>query len=246
MTTDGTPQQQALRADATLPASGLFGLDRENSRVVLLVLLTSVTGSVDAASYLGLGRLFTGNMTGNVAVIGFAAGAAMPLRRAVIAFAAFVAGTIAAGRIVRRADVTHTWPRQATICIGVTFCMVLVVFLAWVGRRSAPAPAAAAAFLAFAMGVQGAATKRLSVADLPTTVVTSTLTGLGADSRLAAGSSIRWRRRASAVAALLAGAAIGAALFQLGEALALLPGLVALAAALTLILSARLHRPLQA
>ncbi|GII33606.1 YoaK family protein [Planotetraspora mira] len=212
----------------------LFGLDRENTRVLLLLLLTSVTGAVDAASYLGLGQVFTANMTGNVAIIGFAAGgAALPLLNSAIALGAFMVGTIVAGRIVRRCDITATWPRQLTVCVGITFAMLLSVFLLWVTQPRAPAPHVIAPLLAFAMGVQGAATKKLSVADLPTTVVTSTLTSLGADSRLAGGTSVRWRRRAGAVAALLAGALAGAGLFQLREAFALVPGLAALAIVLT-------------
>ena len=36
-----------------------------------LVALTFTTGVVDAVSYLGLGRVFTANMTGNVVLLGF-------------------------------------------------------------------------------------------------------------------------------------------------------------------------------
>jgi len=37
-----------------------------------LYALTAVSGIVDAVSYLGLGRVFTANMTGNVVLLGFA------------------------------------------------------------------------------------------------------------------------------------------------------------------------------
>ncbi len=48
----------------------------EDRRLVSsLMLLAAVTGLVDAASVLGLGRVFTGNMTGNV-LHGFAIGGA--------------------------------------------------------------------------------------------------------------------------------------------------------------------------
>ena len=40
--------------------------------VVTLAALTVVSGFVDAVSFLGLGHVFTANMTGNVALIGFA------------------------------------------------------------------------------------------------------------------------------------------------------------------------------
>jgi uncharacterized membrane protein YoaK (UPF0700 family) len=43
------------------------------SLVRTLVVLTLVSGLVDAVCYLGLGRVFTANMTGNVVVLGFAA-----------------------------------------------------------------------------------------------------------------------------------------------------------------------------
>ena len=39
----------------------------------VLVVLTVTTGLVDAVSVLGLGRVFTANVTGNVVFLGFAA-----------------------------------------------------------------------------------------------------------------------------------------------------------------------------
>jgi uncharacterized membrane protein YoaK (UPF0700 family) len=39
----------------------------------VLVVLTVTTGLVDAVSVLGLGQVFTANMTGNVVFLGFAA-----------------------------------------------------------------------------------------------------------------------------------------------------------------------------
>ena len=39
----------------------------------LLLLLSATTGLVDAVSVLGLGKVFTANMTGNVVFLGFAA-----------------------------------------------------------------------------------------------------------------------------------------------------------------------------
>ena len=42
----------------------------------MLLGLTVVSGLIDAVSYLGLGHVFTANMTGNVVVLGFAAAGA--------------------------------------------------------------------------------------------------------------------------------------------------------------------------
>lgn len=61
------------------------------------------------------------------------------------------------------------------------------------------------------MGLQGAAARRVAVADMPTTVITSTLTGLAVDSP-SSGGGRRWRRRLGALVALLSGAGLGALL----------------------------------
>src|SRR5581483_9256142 len=75
--------------------------------------------------------------------------------------------------------------------------------------------------LAVAMGVQTATARRIAVPDLPTTVVTQTLTGLVADSRPFGGSGKGTARRASAVTAMLAGAVTGALLLKVSVVLAL-------------------------
>jgi uncharacterized membrane protein YoaK (UPF0700 family) len=66
--------------------------------------------------------------------------------------------------------------------------------------------------LALAMGVQNATARRLAVPDLTTTVLTLTLTGIAADSRLAGGSGANSGRRLVSVAAMLVGATLGAVL----------------------------------
>jgi uncharacterized membrane protein YoaK (UPF0700 family) len=68
--------------------------------------------------------------------------------------------------------------------------------------------------LAFAMGIQNATARRLAVPDLTTTVLTQTLTGIAADSRLAGGSGAQTVRRLLSVAAMLLGALFGALLLR--------------------------------
>ena len=63
--------------------------------------------------------------------------------------------------------------------------------------------------LAIAMGIQNAAARRLAVADLTTTVLTMTLTGVAADSVIAGGRGSKLGRRALSVVAMLLGALIG-------------------------------------
>jgi uncharacterized membrane protein YoaK (UPF0700 family) len=64
------------------------------------------------------------------------------------------------------------------------------------------------------MGVRNAAVRRIAVPDLPTTVLTMTLTALTSDSPLAGGTGKGSVRRLSAVAAVLAGAVSGALLLK--------------------------------
>jgi uncharacterized membrane protein YoaK (UPF0700 family) len=62
------------------------------------------------------------------------------------------------------------------------------------------------------MGLQNAAVRKIGVPDLTTTVLTLTITGIAADSKLAGGSGSHAGRRLIAVIAMLAGALIGAEL----------------------------------
>src|SRR6201982_1251999 len=70
----------------------------------LLILLTIVTGLVDAVSYLALGHVFVANMTGNVVFLGFAVVDAedFSVSASLTAIAAFLFGALAGGRRVAR------------------------------------------------------------------------------------------------------------------------------------------------
>src|SRR2546428_12747605 len=73
---------------------------KSSSLPVLLVVLTITTGLIDAISVLGLGRVFTANMTGNIVFLGFAL-AGVPgfsPSRSLIGLAAFLAGAGVGGR----------------------------------------------------------------------------------------------------------------------------------------------------
>jgi uncharacterized membrane protein YoaK (UPF0700 family) len=87
------------------------------------------------------------------------------------------------------------------------------------------------AVLAAALGVQNSTVRHLGVADLTTTVLTLSLTGLAADGHRRARPA---RRRAASVLAMLGGAAAGAGLLQASTSavIAVAAALVAIAAAL--------------
>lgn len=70
---------------------------------VVLILLALASGLIDAASYLGLGHVFTANMTGNILLLGFAtAGASgFSTTACLVSVGAFLAGAGVAGRLDR-------------------------------------------------------------------------------------------------------------------------------------------------
>jgi uncharacterized membrane protein YoaK (UPF0700 family) len=181
----------------------------------ILLALTLLSGLIDAVCYLGLGRVFTGNMTGNVVVLGFAAAGApgFSAPACLTSLAVFLVGAAAGGRISQHVS---TRSRMLAVALGCECAFVtaaaVVAFLAstvaagW-GRYTV------IAILAFAMGIRNAVIRRLAIPDMTTTVLTQTLTGLASDSLFAGGANTRAGRRGAAVIAMLAGAVVGAALY---------------------------------
>jgi uncharacterized membrane protein YoaK (UPF0700 family) len=181
----------------------------------LLLLLTVVTGLVDAASYLKLGHVFVANMTGNVVFLGFAiAGASgLSIWASLVAIGAFLVGGLAGGRIGHRLAAHRGQVLRTALATQFVFVAAAVSVAAASGDTvDGSRRYALIALLAFAMGVQNATARRLAVPELTTTVLTMTLTGIAADSTLAGGAGAKAGRRLLAVAAMLLGALIGALL----------------------------------
>ncbi|WP_285726030.1 YoaK family protein [Psychromicrobium xiongbiense] len=223
--------------------------------LVLLLALTFTTGIADAVGYLGLDYVFTANMTGNVVILGMAlvggqppggGGHALPVIGPLIALFAFMLGAALAGRRLHRAPAG--WTGRTTTMFLVTGLGILVLGLACAVEPPVSATVwgyAVTAGLALLMGIQAATARRLAVADVTTVVVTSTLTGLAADSRLAGGKGTRWVRRVLAVVLILAGATVGAAILHGGLAAGLIvPGVIVTAVAVIGHFSAHSGRPL--
>jgi uncharacterized membrane protein YoaK (UPF0700 family) len=211
--------------------------DHGRLHLILMLVLTFSTGVIDAVGYLGLDRVFTGNMTGNVVILGMALVGAdeLPVLGPAIALAGFVAGAVIAGRILR--PETAGWSRRTTAllaAVGLVMAAVAAVLFVYPPRAGAPTTLVITAALATAMGIQAATARHLSVKDVTTVVVTSTLTGLAADSRLGGGTGAHWGRRLGAVVLILLGAAAGAALLHVHIGLGvLLTALLSLGVAVT-------------
>ncbi len=174
-----------------------------------LLVLTFVTGVVDAVSILSLGRVFVANMTGNVVFVGFAlAGAAgFSLAASLCALAGFIAGALVGGQLTARLASRPTLIRAGLGVEAAALAVALVVAAPGLGDVSRDVVAAAAAV---AMGTQNSVVRALKVPDLTTTVLTLTLTGIAADIRTAPPEVLG--RRVLAVLTMLLGAVAGALL----------------------------------
>jgi uncharacterized membrane protein YoaK (UPF0700 family) len=207
-----------------------------------LLVLTFTTGLVDAVSYLGLGRVFAANMTGNVVLLGFgiAGAAGLPVIAPIVSLAAFLLGAALGGVLDARIGELH--PRHMASALSIEVSLVGVAALITAVLSVKPNTVAGdivIALLAFSMGNRNATIRRLAIPDLTTTVLTMTLTALAADSRLTGASGKGSTRRSLAVLAMFAGALAGALLLRtslviplgLAAALALVTWLVYVPAA---------------
>lgn len=207
-----------------------------------LLALTFTTGLVDAVSYLGLGRVFTANMTGNVVLLGFgvARSGGLPVLAPICSLVAFVFGSVAGGTLVNRLEKHH--PRLVSGALGIEVSLVAASAVLAAVTKVRPGDAAAyviIALLAFAMGVRSTTVRRIGVPDMTTVVLTMTIAALASGLKLAGGSGEGSIRRGAAVVAMFAGALSGALLLKvslfvplaLGSALALLIWLVYVPAA---------------
>jgi uncharacterized membrane protein YoaK (UPF0700 family) len=177
---------------------------------LFLVLLTIVTGLVDAVSYLALGHVFVANMTGNIVFLGFAVADAedFSVSASLTAIAAFLLGALAGGWLAG-------WQGAHRGRLFVTTLLIEALLVALALAASLLVAAQGGQYsiivaLSVAMGLQNATARRLAVPDLTTTVLTLTLTGFAADSALAGGTNPRPGRRTIATMSMFLGAAIGA------------------------------------
>lgn len=189
----------------------------DRMHLVLMLALTFSTGVVDAVGYLGLDRVFTGNMTGNVVILGMALVGAedLPVLGPLLALVGFMAGAAVGGRTLKGA--AAGWTRRTTALFGLVavITLALAVLLLVLDDLDHPVAITVTTLLGLVMGVQAATARFIAVKDVTTVVVTSTITGLAADSVLGSGKGTGDSpRRVAAVALILAGAAAGAALLE--------------------------------
>jgi len=201
------------------------GLADTTLRAALLI-LSLVTGVVDAVSVLGFG-IFTANMTGNVVFLGFAVAGApgFSIARSATSLGAFLVGALIGGRLgSAKAGVRRSWLITVAVCEAALLFLAALAAIGFEREMAKPAYSlyAVIIFMAIAMGLRNATVRQLAVPDLTTTVLTLTLTGIAADSSLAGGKNPRIWRRVGSVVVMFVGAVVGTLLLRIGMALPLL------------------------
>ena len=169
-------------------------------------------------------------MTGNVVFLGFALAGAPGLSAtaSLAALAAFLLGALAGGHLSRHLPGHRGRLLTVAIAVQAVLVAVSVLLAAAVGHSSESARYPLIGLLALAMGGQNAVARSLKVPDLPTTVLTMTLTALAAD--------LTGSRRLASAVWMFAGALLGALLVlhaSVPVALALAFALLVAVAALT-------------
>jgi uncharacterized membrane protein YoaK (UPF0700 family) len=196
-----------------LPAS----TDPHRVRDALLAALALAAGSVDALTWLALGKVFSAFMTGNVVFIAVGlsshdSGLAM---HAAVAVCAFGAGAFATARLMPREAPTVLWPARVTVgLLGAAFVQLAfwIVWLAVGGHPGSTITVVLLAISALAMGIQTATAVALGVHAVFTTAATATWTVLAGDAADWSGTRIERRRLATVLGGTLIGALAGALL----------------------------------
>lgn len=213
----------------------MTGFDRERTALAATITLTFVTGIVDAVGYLGLDRVFTGNMTGNIVILGMGVAGAdeLPVLGPALALAGFTLGAWITGLALRSRTTGPGWDTRVTVLLtigglalgGLAGCAAVL--------DDHPGPAGQvvmATATALVMGEQAMVARALAVKDITTVVVTSTLASLAGETWMRPAAGAVANRRLAAILVIFLGALAGAVLLRVHLAVPF-----ALAAALTLL-----------
>lgn len=193
----------------------------DRSTVTALLLLTFATGLADAIAVLVLGHVFVANMTGNVIFLGFwfAPRSTVDLTAVLVAFPTFVAGTILGGRLMRHLGIrARQW---ITTVLGIEVALLIILsIMAGTGvcRYDDNTKLLLIGGMAIVFGLQHSTARQFGIQELTTTVLTSTIVGLGVDSRLAGGSANREKLRYGVVLTMGVGATVGATITRVAVA----------------------------
>ena len=151
----------------------LTGPRRERA---VLIVLAIASGILDAVSYLGLGHVFTANMTGNTVLLGVAIAVrnGHDAARAATALGGYCIGVAVGTALLSRSRAR--WPAPAVGALGLATAALAAILAAWAAVGVAPIRYALIVVSAIAMGAQSAAVRVAHPSGVKTTYVTGTLT----------------------------------------------------------------------
>jgi uncharacterized membrane protein YoaK (UPF0700 family) len=158
------------------------GLITERYRDILLVVLTLTTGALDAVTFVRLGKVFSSVITGNLALLGIAAGQreGALAQDAGLALAGYAAGVMLGALIAGTPEPSQpVWPSRVSYALAVETGLLAAFSGEWLAAGGEPTGGGRIALLllaAAAMGMQSATVRRLG--QISTTYLTSTLTAL--------------------------------------------------------------------
>ncbi|MGF1472209.1 MAG: YoaK family protein [Rubrobacteraceae bacterium] len=152
------------------------------SRRGVLLLLACTAGCVDALSFLGLGGVFTANMTGHAVLFGIALaqGNTAAVMRFVAAFLGFSTGVAIGGVVIDQGRKDVVWAPVLVYTLILEWIILVIFAAGWLltGQTEVTEYTSVLIVLAaLAMGIQSAFTIRLirEVKDISTTYLTSML-----------------------------------------------------------------------
>jgi uncharacterized membrane protein YoaK (UPF0700 family) len=178
-----------------------------------VVVLALTTGATDAITFLRLGSVFSSVITGNLALLGVAAGRQDPALAVSggLALAGYGLGVILGAACAGRpAEGQPIWPGRVTITLAAEFVVLAGFSGGWWASGGHPAGAARLTLLvlaAGAMGMESSAVRRLG--QMSATYLTSTLTGV-LEGLVRSRWPRDWPRSAGVLAAMVTGALLGA------------------------------------
>lgn len=154
-------------------------------RDILLVVLTLTTGTLDAVTFVRLGKVFSSVITGNLALLGIAAGqrSASLALNAGLSLAGYAVGVVAASLVAGTPEQGQpAWPPHVTRALAAETAVLAAFSGEWLADGANPAGGSRLALLILAgvaMGMQSATIRRLG--QMSTTYLTSTLTAVITD-----------------------------------------------------------------
>jgi uncharacterized membrane protein YoaK (UPF0700 family) len=153
--------------------SALWELD------AMLLLLTCVGGSVDAITYLGLGHVFTANVTGNTILLGIAIGQGLSANvvRAGLSLLGFCMGAAIGGILTKQDSRREDWPGTFIRPLAIEAVLLTIFATLWYLTDPARPPALENLLIGIsglAMGLQSVAVLCVGVSGVVTTYISGT------------------------------------------------------------------------